>query len=110
MSKIFPEFITDLPRPDTAFDIDAHIVPSEFAMTMFYSTDTEIDIPEHSHGPQWGVVLAGSMEMTIGGVSKTLGVGESYYVPDGVEHTTKIGAGYSGIDVFSDAHRYEVKQ
>ena len=54
------------------------IVPNEHCLPMFYEVAKNAENPEHVHGPQWGVVLQGEMEMP-----------------------------YCGIDVFADAHRYE---
>jgi quercetin dioxygenase-like cupin family protein len=103
----FPPFITALPAPLTSADIDAHIVPSEHVLTMFYEAAGEIDVPEHAHGAQWGVVLAGRLELDIDGTSFTYGAGDTYYVPDGARHRARLSAGYVGIDVFADADRYE---
>lgn len=107
MTDAFPPFIDSLPRPNTPFPIRARIVPSEFVLTMFYEVDRQVDIPEHSHGPQWGVVLEGAMEMTIGGQTRRYSRGDSYYVHDGVAHIARIYAGYRGVDVFADPHRYD---
>ena len=107
MESVFPPFIHALPRPDSPFDIDARIVPSEHAMTMFYAVDEDVEIPEHVHGAQWGVVLEGSMEMEMDGIMSRYGKGDVYYVPPGVRHVTRIAKGYQGIDVFRDAHRYQ---
>lgn len=107
MTSIFPPFIQSCPEPDSPFAMKAHIVPSEHVMTMFYEIDDELSVPEHRHGAQWGVVLAGSMEMTIGGTTRTFKVGDTYYVPEDVAHIAVIHAGYKGIDVFADPHRYQ---
>jgi len=103
----FPQFIQQLPRPDSPFAIDARIVPSDHVLTMFYSMHDDLEIPEHRHGPQWGVVLAGTLEMEIEGVVTRYGVGDTYYVGDDVPHIARVTAGYQGIDVFADAHRYD---
>jgi len=105
--KGFPEFIRALPRPDSPVPMEARIVPSEHVLTMFYEIDDPVDIPEHVHGAQWGVVLEGTMEMTIGGETRRYGPGDSYSVPGGVPHVARIGAGYRGLDVFADPHRYD---
>jgi quercetin dioxygenase-like cupin family protein len=102
----FPAFITALPRPDSPLAINARIVPSDHVLTMFYEVDEELIVPEHVHGAQWGVVLDGSMEMTIGSVSSVYRRGDTYYVPPGVTHQTVIHPGFRAIDVFADAHRY----
>ena len=33
---------------------------------MFYEIPDGVEVPEHAHGAQWGVVLEGTMEFTIG--------------------------------------------
>lgn len=105
-SDFFPEFIRACPAPDSSVEMRAHIVPSDHVLTMFYEIDEEVVIPEHVHGAQWGVVLEGVMEFTIGGETRLFGKGETYYVPEGVPHIARIHAGYKGIDVFADNLRY----
>ena len=61
--------------------MDARIVPSDHALTMFYEVDDDVEVPEHRHGDQWGVVLAGSMDLEIDGVVSTYGAGDAYFVP-----------------------------
>ena len=67
-------------------------------------------LPPHSHGAQWGTVVEGQIEFTIGGVTKTYGPGDSYDIPAGVEHGAEITAGTRVIDVFEEADRYKVKE
>ena len=103
----FADFIKALPRPDSPVKMDAHIVPGGPCLPMFYEIAESVEIPEHVHGAQWGVVLEGEMEMTIGSETQRYGKGDSYTVPDGVPHTTRIRGPYRGIDVFADPQRYE---
>ncbi len=103
----FPAFIRTLPAPNTAPEITAHIARSEEVLTMFFETEEPVEVPEHAHGPQWGVVLRGQMEMTISGVKKTYKTGDTYFVPDGAPHIAQLHAGYAGIDVFADTDRFE---
>ena len=109
VSDFFPPFLRALPAPDSPVAMDAHIVPSEHALTMFYEIDHDLEVPEHAHGAQWGVVLAGEMELEIEGRASTYRAGDTYYVPDGARHIARIRAGYKGVDVFADAHRYEAQ-
>ena len=106
MNDGFPEFITSLPIPDSPVDMTAYIVPNEHCLPMFYEIERDTTIPEHAHGAQWGVVLDGSMDMTIGGETRTYRRGDTYYVPPGALHITAIKGPYRGIDVFADADRY----
>jgi len=110
VSESFPDFIKALPVPDSPVDMRAHIVPNEYCMPMFYEIDHDVEVPEHVHGAQWGVVLEGEMEMTIGGETRTYRRGDTYTVPAGVTHITRIRGGYRGIDVFADADRYLPKK
>lgn len=106
MATIFPPFIRGLPAPDSDWDFEAYMVPSDRAITMFYETDHDLVVPLHSHGAQWGVVLAGRMEMVIDGVSNICNTGDTYYVPPNVPHLARLDAGCKGIDVFADHDRY----
>ena len=109
MTDSFPDFIRELPQPDSPVDMVAHIIPNAYALPMFYEIATDVEIPEHVHGAQWGVVLEGAMTMTIGDDTTEYHQGDTYYVPPGVPHITRIKAGYRGIDVFADADRYLAK-
>lgn len=109
MNSFFPPFIEACPAPESPVPMRAHIVPSEHVLTMFYEIDEEVVVPEHRHGAQWGVVLAGSMDLTIDGTTTSYTSGDSYYVPADTPHIANIHAGYCGVDVFADAHRYEAR-
>lgn len=102
----FPPFIRALPVPDSNFDFEAFMVGNDRAIAMFYETDHDLLVPEHSHGAQWGVVLDGEMEMVIDGVADRYRSGDTYYVPPGSPHLARLFAGCRGIDVFADSDRY----
>lgn len=103
----FPAFIRALPMVDSPLaSLRGWMQQTSQAITMFYEIPDGVDLPEHAHGAQWGVVLAGSIEFTIGGETRTYGPGDTYYVPDAVVHSAVIHPGYVGIDVFADADRY----
>lgn len=106
----FPSFIDDLPIPDSTVPMRARIIHGGEVLPMFYEVDTDIEIPKHRHGAQWGVVLEGSMEMIIDDEARVYSRGDTYFVPNGADHVTRIRAGYRGIDVFEDAQRYRPKE
>lgn len=76
---------------------------------MFYELPDGVEVPEHAHGAQWGVVLAGEVEFTIGVETTTYRRGDTFFVPADVPHRATISPGYVGIDVFADADRYRAK-
>jgi len=67
------------------------------------------EVPPHSHGAQWGVVLKGEMLLTIGGIAKSYKKGDSYYIPAGVVHSADFKTKVFVIDFFADKDRYAVK-
>jgi quercetin dioxygenase-like cupin family protein len=103
----FPEFIRSLPMVDSPLaSLRGWMLQTDQALAMFYEIPDGVVLPEHSHGAQWGVVLAGAIDFTIGGETRTYRTGDTYYVPDGVAHSAVIHSGFVGIDVFADADRY----
>jgi len=41
----------------------------------------DVDLPEHSHESQWGIVLEGEIELIIGGVKNRYKKGDRYFIP-----------------------------
>jgi len=49
-------------------------------------------IPSHAHPhEQVGMVISGIMEMTIAGETRSVGPGDIYIAPGGVEHSVRLG-------------------
>jgi quercetin dioxygenase-like cupin family protein len=110
MSEPFAEFIRRLPQVDSSLaSLRGWMLKTDDALAMFYEIPDGVEVPEHAHGAQWGVVLEGSVEFTIGGETKTYGPGDTYYVPDSVAHSAVIHPGFVGVDVFADADRYAAR-
>jgi len=106
----FPEFIRALPMVDSPLaSLRGWMLRSGQALAMFYEIPDGVEVPEHTHGAQWGVVLEGSVEFTIGGETTTYRPGDTYFVPDAIAHSAVISPGYVGIDVFADADRYRAR-
>jgi len=108
----YPDFIKAFPSIDIPFPEDVvqtSAVQSESGLVMFFTFLKDMVLPPHSHGAQWGTVVAGEIEFTIGGVAKTYRAGDSYSIPAGVEHGALIKAGTRVIDVFEEADRYAPK-
>ena len=110
-SEPFAEFIRGLPMVDSPLaSLRGWMLQNDRALAMFYEIPDGVEVPEHAHGAQWGVVLEGTMEFTIAGETRTYGPGDTYYVPDSVAHSAVISPGYVGIDVFADADRYRARE
>lgn len=75
-------------------------------LVVFFTFAVDLDLPAHAHGAQWGTVIAGEIELTIGDDTAIRRPGDSYTIPAGVMHSARIKAGTSVIDVFEEADRY----
>src|SRR2546427_11953579 len=64
----FPEIIRGLPEADAPFrDIAVWLLQGPTASAIFVEAMADSVVPAHSHGAQWGVVVAGGLVLTIGG-------------------------------------------
>ena len=106
----FPNFVKRLPEAKLPFDGPcAWLLQSEAGQIIFFESAVDFQIPEHSHGEQWGVVIDGMVELTIGGQTKTCSSGQTYFIPAGTAHAVKVHAPFRAVDYFLDPNRYETR-
>lgn len=109
-ADIFPEPIRRLPQADIPFDgITAYLSQAEGHQIIFMHFSQDVELPEHTHSAQWGLVLEGQITMTIGGKTRTYGRGERYFIPASVPHSGHIHAGYADMTYFDQPDRYAAK-
>ena len=110
MSEIFPQPIRDLPEADIPLEgIKAYLSQSDSHQIIFMEFGKDVDLPEHSHAAQIGIVLEGKIELTIDGKKAAYTKGDRYYIHEGVLHSGKIYAGYADITFFNEPNRYSIK-
>jgi len=108
---LFPDPIFKLPEADIPLPgISAYLSQAADHQVIFMSFSQDIDLAEHAHAAQWGIVLEGRIDLTIGGQPNTFRHGDRYFIPAGVLHSGKIYAGYADITYFDQPDRYRVKQ
>lgn len=108
----YPNFIRAFPSINVPFPedvVETAAVRSDAGLVAFFNFLEDLELPAHSHGAQWGTVVEGEIEFTIGGETKVYRAGDSYSIPTGVEHGALIKAGTRVIDVFEEADRYAIK-
>jgi quercetin dioxygenase-like cupin family protein len=111
MSETSPKPIRDLPEADIPLDgVKAYLSQSDTHQIIFMEFEKDVDLPEHSHAAQIGIVLEGRIDLTIGGETKTYKKGDRYFVQEGILHSGKIYAGYADITFFNEPDRYSIKQ
>jgi len=110
MSEIFPEPIRNLPEADIPLSgIKAYLFQAENHQILFMEFSEDVEVPEHSHEAQWGVVLEGKTDLTIDGVERTCSKGDRMFIPKGAKHSARIYAGYADISFFNQKDRYKVR-
>ncbi len=109
-SSSFPDFVRNLPEADLPFvGLRGWLLLSESGQVMFNEADIELTVPQHSHGDQWGVVIAGRIDLTIDGDTQTFKRGDTYFIPKGSPHRALIFPGFRAIDYFADRDRYRIR-
>jgi quercetin dioxygenase-like cupin family protein len=110
MTDIFPEPIRNLPLADIPLEgLKAYLSQADNHQILFMEFDQDAEVPEHWHAAQWGVVLAGKIDLTIDGVKRTYTKGDRVFIPKGVKHSKKVYAGYAEVSFFDQKDRYKAK-
>lgn len=106
----FPEIITDLPEADIPIPgVCSYLFQGENQQFVFMTFEMDVEVPEHSHVAQWGVVLDGEMELMIQENKFVFTKGDTYFIPANVGHSAKIKKGYKDLTMFNQKDRYLAK-
>ncbi|MGA9141456.1 MAG: cupin domain-containing protein [Methanocella sp.] len=110
MTTVFPAPIMALPEADVPVKgVKAYLSQGDGHQIIYMHFSEDVDLPEHAHAAQWGIILDGKVDLDIGGVKRTYGKGQNYFVPDGVKHHGHIYAGLTVVEFFDQADRYKRK-
>lgn len=110
MSHTFPKPICELPMADIPLKgIEAYLSQGNDHQIIFMYFKEDVELPEHAHESQWGIVLEGHIELTIDGSKKNYYKGDRYFIPKDVKHSGKIYAGYADMTFFNQKDRYKIK-
>lgn len=111
IKTIFPEPIIGLPEAEINIKgIQAFLSQGNDHQILFMEFKEDAEIPEHSHSAQYGIVLEGKIDVTINGETQEYKKGDRYFIPDEVNHSVKIYAGYADITFFNQKDRYSIKK
>jgi quercetin dioxygenase-like cupin family protein len=107
MKNPFPGIVTILPEADIPFNgVTGWISQNVDHQIVFLEIEAIGKVAVHAHCAQWGIVVKGKMDLTIDGETKTYTKGDSYYIPDGIEHSAVFKTKTWAIDFFADNKRY----
>jgi len=111
MEGVFPEPIRNLPQADIPLKgVSAFLSQADSHQILFMEFSEDVDLPEHAHAAQVGIVLEGQIDLEISGERKSFTKGDRYYIPEGVKHSGKIHSGYADVTFFAERNRYCVKE
>ena len=109
--EAFPELITGFPAADIPLEgVKGWISQADDHQVVFFEIEPIGEVPPHSHGAQWGILVEGEMELTIGGETRRYGPGDSYFIPEGVVHGARFLSRCRVIDVFADRDRWKARE
>lgn len=110
MSDFFPDSIINLPEADVPLSgVKAYLHQSENSQILFMEFEKDVELAQHFHQAQWGIVLDGKITLKIADMEKTYSKGDKYYIPPNVKHSGYIFAGYKDITFFDEKNRYKAK-
>jgi quercetin dioxygenase-like cupin family protein len=108
--QVFSELILNLPQADIPLKgVEAYLSQGKDHQIIFMEFSEDVELAEHSHEGQWGVVLEGKIDLIVGGVKHTYVKGDRYSIASGTVHSGKIYAGYADITYFDQKSRYKIK-
>ncbi|MBN2274473.1 MAG: cupin domain-containing protein [Bacteroidales bacterium] len=107
---LYTEMIKNLPEADIPFPgLKGWILQGEDHQIVFFDIEPIGKVSEHAHGAQWGMVIEGEIELTVGGVTNTYKDGDCYAIPHQVVHSAVFKKRSRIMDFFADKDRYKIK-
>ena len=107
---VFPEFIDQLPQIDLDLPgVTGRLLQAKDHQVAFFRFDQETVVPDHSHGAQWEVVIAGEVVLRTGGEEHNYQAGDSFFIAAGQVHGAIVRAGFQSVAFFVQADRYTIR-
>jgi len=107
---LFPNMITCLPHADIPIEgLTSYLLQCINHQVIFMSFEKDVEVPEHSHEAQWGIVIDGEIELKINDNKQIYRKGDTYFIPKNILHSARIKAGYKDLTIFNQKDRYKVK-
>ncbi len=106
----YPDMIRNLPEIDVPLEgVRGWLLQGANTQMVFFDIASTAEVPHHSHCAQWGLVVEGEMELTIGDETRIYRKGDCYFIPEGVSHGASFLTRAYVIDIFDDPSRYKEK-
>ena len=101
----FPEEIKEsLPKAMSTVsgDLEGCVLSGSKCQVVFWEVKKafEVDVHAHPHA-EWGIVVCGSCELTIGNETRTYFAGQEFYIPPEAPHKSQMSDNYRAVDFFN---------
>lgn len=106
----YPDIITSLPAANIPIPgVQGWIAQGKDFQIVFFDIEPTGALPPHSHAAQFGIVIEGEMSLTIAGKTTRCKKGDSYFIPEGIEHQAEFHSRFRALDFFAEPARYKTK-
>ena len=107
MKSVFPRFIKRLPKADISlYGATVFLSQAKDHQIVFMEFEKDVELPKHSHGAQWEIVVEGKVDLIMNEKTQTYTKGDYFFIQKDVEHSGRIFAGYTSIAFFDQKDRY----
>jgi len=98
----FPGSIRRLPRTNLA-GADVFVHDADGSQILFIEVPADRPaavVATHTHDVEWGIVVEGEIEMTLGDRVERHGAGSTHLIPKGLPHSFRFAPGTSSVHYF----------
>lgn len=98
----FPEGIRRLPKTELA-GADVYVHDDGTSQILFIEVPRDRPaavVPNHTHDVEWGFVVEGEIEMTLGGRVERHAAGSTHLIPKDLPHSFRFAPGTSSVHYF----------
>lgn len=107
MAFSYPDLIQNLPEIDIPIaGVVGKLLQGKGQQAVFFDIDPSAVVPAHKHSAQFGFMIDGEMDLTIGGETRRVKTGDSYFIPAGTTHSAKFLRRSFVMDLFDEPGRY----
>ncbi|MBF4999129.1 cupin domain-containing protein [Nocardia sp. BSTN01] len=102
----WPDWIHQLPTVDISFPGEGKLLACKHGQVVLWSFPTGAQVPVHSHGPQLGFVVTGSVALTLDDQECVIEAGGHFTIGDRVLHGATVAPGTLVVEIFAEHDRH----
>ena len=107
LKTIWSPEILDLPQvPVPIAGVSGHTLRNSEKQIYFFRFEEGTNVPDHSHGAQWGYLVSGEMTLEVDGRTELYQAGDVYHIPANKKHRTVFSQESYVIDMADELDRY----